>query len=173
MTKVDWIKRLGWDYNQIEDIRFVGYHYIRQGRYDIAKTFFEALVAVSADQPLIEQLAYDYETLGAIYLQLNDYARALRYLERAYKMQPENGKILLNKAKALIALSRPLEGLAVAYELFMGKDPILRDRAHALILSQGLIGISLITSSTVAPSNPALAPVINVEKAIESVFEQD
>lgn len=143
MAKVDWVKRLGWDFNQLEDIRFVGYHYIRQGQYGVAKAFFEALVALCADQPLQQQLAYDYETLGSIYLELGDSARALRYLERAGRMQPENGRILLNKAKTFIALSRPFEGLEIAYQLMARKDPILRDRAHALILSQKLVGVEL------------------------------
>lgn len=164
-TRVDWIKRLGWDFNQLEDLRFVGYHYIRQGQYHIAKTFFEALVALSADQPLENQLAYDYETLGGIYLQMGDCARALRYLERAYTMQPENGRILLNKAKALIALSRPLEGLAIALELTQKKDPILRDRAQALILSQELVGIKL------PEKTPAASGIVNVDRAIEGAFK--
>lgn len=168
MGKVDWIKRLGWDFNQLEDIRFVGYHYIRQGQYDIAKTFFEALVALNADQPLSQQFAYDYETLGAIYLQLGDCARALRYLERAYKMQPDNGRVLLNKVKALIALDRVLEGLAIAHELADSKDPILRDRAQAIILSQELIGVKL-ASALDSKSDPK--GIANVERAIENVFD--
>lgn len=165
-ARVDWIKRLGWDFNQLEDIRFVGYHYIRQGQYNIARTFFEALVALSADQPLEQQLAYDYETLGGIYLQLGDSARALRYLERAHRMQPENGRILLNKAKALIALARPLEGLAIAHDLVKRKDPLLRDRAEAIILSQELIGVTF-TEKTQPSTN-----ILNVDKAIEGAFEK-
>jgi tetratricopeptide (TPR) repeat protein len=165
LARVDWIKRLGWDFNQLEDLRFVGYHYIRQGQYNIAKAFFEALVALSADQPLESQLAYDYETLGGIYLQLGDCARALRYLERAHRMQPENGRILLNKAKALIALARPLEGLAIAHELVQRKDPLLRDRAQALILSQELVGVKL-------PEKQAqeVSGIVNVDRAIEGAF---
>lgn len=143
MSKVDWIKRLGWDANQIEDIRFVGYYYIRQGQYEIAKAFFEAIIALCADQPMEAQLAYDYETLGSIYLEVSDNARALRYLERAHRMQPENGRILLNKSKALIALNRPIEALEIAHQLTLRKDPVLRDRAQAIILSQELIGISI------------------------------
>lgn len=163
---VDWIKRLGWDFNQLEDIRFVGYHYIRQGQYYIARTFFEALVALNADQPIEHQLAYDYETLGGIYLQIGDSARALRYLERAHRMQPENGRILLNKAKTLISLSRPLEGLEIAHILVGRKDPLLRDRAQAIILSQELIGVRISPKEQPEPDVAA-----SVEQVIEGAFQ--
>ena len=167
MAKVDWVKKLGWDFNHLEDIIFVGYHYIRQGRYQIAQAFFEGLVAMNADQPLAQQLAYDYETLGALYLQLGDYARSLRYLERAHRMQPENGRVLLNKVKALVALKRVMEGLALAHALTNSKDPILRDRAQAIILSQELVGIKLDQKS--ASSEPGA--IVNLERVIANAFE--
>jgi tetratricopeptide (TPR) repeat protein len=136
--KVNWLKRLGWDHNQLEDIRFVGYHYIRQGKYEIAQTFFEALIAIIADKPLDEQLPYDYETLGAIYLQLGDNIRSLRYLERSLQMDSNSLDAQLNKIKALIGLKRVHSAMKLAKCLVGCKDPIISDRAEALILAHQL-----------------------------------
>lgn len=138
MTSIKWMEKLGWDESQIEDVRFLGYHYIRQGKYDIARVFFEGIIALIADRPLETQLAYDYETLGAIYLQMGNNARALRYLERALRMEPRNLLAALNKVKALIALGRIDSAMKLARKLLKCKDPIIRDRAEALIMSQEL-----------------------------------
>lgn len=138
MAQIEWLETLGWDETQIEDIRFLGYHYIRQGKYDIARVFFEGIVAFVADQPLEKQLAYDFETLGAIYLQLGNNARSLRYLERALRMDAKNSMAALNKVKALLALGRVESALALARKLMKNKDSLIRDRAEALIMGQKL-----------------------------------
>lgn len=138
MTKIEWMETLGWDESQIEDIRFLGYHYIRQGKYDIARVFFEGIIAFVADRPLQSQLSYDFETLGAIYLQLGNNARALRYLERALRMDSKNTIAALNKVKALLALRRTESALVLARKLTKSKDNIVRDRAEALIMGQKL-----------------------------------
>ena len=79
MSKINWKEVLGWKEDELDDLRFVGYSYIRQGCYDIALTFFEALVLIGEDKP------YDLQTLGAIYLQKGNHLMALSYLERALK----------------------------------------------------------------------------------------
>src|ERR1700722_12917923 len=65
MGKINWKKELNWNEDQLDDLRFMAYAYIRQGKYDIALPIFEALSVIDSDN------AYDAQTLGAIYLQLN------------------------------------------------------------------------------------------------------
>ena len=44
MGKINWKDHLGWSEEQLEDLRYTGFSYIRQGKYEIALAFFEALV---------------------------------------------------------------------------------------------------------------------------------
>ena len=63
MSDVNWLELLGWGKGEVEDLRFIGYSYIKQGHYQTALTFFEALVVLNPDN------AYDLQTLGALHLQ--------------------------------------------------------------------------------------------------------
>jgi len=98
MSDVDWISILGWGQEELEDLRLVGYSYIRQGKYDIATTFFEALVVLNPNS------IYDMQTLGALYLQRGNNLMALNYIEKALKLDPTHAPTLLNRTKALFAL---------------------------------------------------------------------
>lgn len=131
MAKTNWLDLLKWNEEQLEDVRAAGYAYIRQGKYEIALTFFETLIV------LLPNSAYDAQTLGAIYLQLNQPAKALRYFDRALKLQPNHLPTLLNLAKAFFMLGNKEEGLRVARLLRRGKDPRLASMAEALILAFG------------------------------------
>jgi tetratricopeptide (TPR) repeat protein len=84
MGKINWLEKMGWTEDHLEDLRFSGYAYIRQGKYDIAVTFFEALNVLAPDN------AYDAQTLGALYLQLNEPGKALRALDRALKLEGDH-----------------------------------------------------------------------------------
>lgn len=131
MAKVNWLDLLEWKEEQIDDVRAAGYAYIRQGKYDIALSFFEALSV------LLPQSAYDAQTLGAIYLQLNQPAKALRFFDRALKLQPNHLPTLLNLSKAFFMLGNKEEGLRVARLIRRGKDKQLASMAEALILVFG------------------------------------
>ena len=131
MAKINWLDLLKWNEEQIEDVRAAGYAYIRQGKYDIALSFFEALTV------LFPQGAYDAQTLGALYLQLNQPAKALRYFDRALKLQPNHGPTLLNLSKAFFMLGNKEDGLRVARLLRRGKDRQIASMAEALILAFG------------------------------------
>ena len=61
MGTIKWMERLGWTEEHIEDLRYTGYSYVRQGKYDIALAFFEALAVLEPES------AYDAQMLGAIY----------------------------------------------------------------------------------------------------------
>ncbi len=57
MSQADWLSILGWGKEELEDLRFVGYSYVKQGKYDIATTFFEALCILDPES------VYDVQTL--------------------------------------------------------------------------------------------------------------
>ena len=92
---MNWLEILGWDQTHLEDLRFVGYSYIKQGNYAIALKFFEALTVLTTTSE------YDVQTLGALYLQTGNNLAALDFLERAIKLNNTHGPTLLNRAKAL------------------------------------------------------------------------
>ena len=98
MSQADWLSILGWKAEELEDLRFVGYSYIKQGKYDIATTFFEALVILSPNS------VYDLKTLGAIYLQKGNNLMALNYMRKQSSSILQIFPTLLNRSKALFAL---------------------------------------------------------------------
>ncbi len=72
MGRINWLEQMGWTEDHLEDLRYAGYAYIRQGKYDIALPFFEALSVLDPES------SYDAQTLGALYLQLNNPVKALK-----------------------------------------------------------------------------------------------
>lgn len=128
--KINWLEKLGWEEEQLDELRVTGYAYIRQGKYNIAIPFFEAL-------NVLTDTAYDAQTLGALYVQLGNPAKALRFLDRALKLQPDHGPTLLNLSKAFLMLGNRKEGLKIAGILKKSRDPRLRSMAEALFLAFG------------------------------------
>lgn len=126
---MDWKEVLGWGTEELEDLRFVGYSYLKQGKYDIALTFFEGLVVLDPEN------AYDLQTLGALYLQLGKNLMALTFIERALKVEPEHLPTQLNRAKALFALGYRKQGLAQAKNLQLSPEPQIANQATALLLA--------------------------------------
>ena len=126
---MDWLSVLGWSGEELEDLRFVGYSYIKQGKYDIALKFFEALVILSP------QSSYDLQTLGALYLQIGNNLMALNYIEKALKIQPNHAPTLLNRAKVLFALGYKKQGLLQAQALENNLSDLIAGQAQALVLA--------------------------------------
>lgn len=122
---------MGWSEDQTEDLRNAGYAYIRQGKYDIALPFYNALTVLNPDN------AYDAQTLGALYLQLNNPAKALKAFDKALKLEADHAPTLLNVTKALFMLGKIEEGLKLANILKTEKDPAIANMAKALILAYG------------------------------------
>jgi|694.fasta_scaffold04059_24 tetratricopeptide (TPR) repeat protein len=129
MGRINWLNELGWTSDQLDDLRFTGYSYIRQGKYDIALPFFEALVVLDPES------AYDAQTLGALYLQLNNPVKALKAFDRALKLDTEHAPTLLNVTKALFMLGKREEGLKLANILKNESDSSISNVAKALILA--------------------------------------
>lgn len=129
MSDVNWMDILGWSGEELEDLRFVGYSYIKQGKYDLAERFFEALVVLNPNSE------YDLQTLGALYLQNGKNLEALDYLERALRANENHAPTLLNRAKALFLLGYKRQGLSQAKILESNQDSSISNQAKALILS--------------------------------------
>lgn len=132
MSTINWMEKLGWNEEHIEDLRYTGFSYIRQGKYDIALPFFEAL------EILDPQSTYDAQTLGAIYLQLNHFHKALKCFDRALKLEKEqHSPTLLNLAKTFFAMGKKEEGIKLINILKNDKDTYVSNVAKALLLAYG------------------------------------
>jgi len=128
VSQVKWQEVLGWGEEEFENLRFVGYSYLKQGAYEIAITFFEALV-------ILTDAAYDLQTLGALHLQKGNGLSALNYIERALRREPNHYPTLLNRAKALFGLGYKRQGLMQARLLEKVADKEIASQAAALILA--------------------------------------
>jgi tetratricopeptide (TPR) repeat protein len=131
MGRVNWREVLGWNEEQLEDLRYLAYAYIRQGKYEIATSFFEALSALNPEN------SYDLQTLGALYLQTNEPAKALKCFDRALMLEADHAPTLLNLTKALFMLGKREEGLKLANILKNELDPAIANVAKALLLAYG------------------------------------
>ena len=129
MGNINWLEKLNWTEEHIEDLRYTGYSYVRQGKYDIALAFFEALNVLDPDS------AYDAQTLGAIYLQINLPAKALKCFDKALKLEGDHGPTLLNLTKAFFMLGRKEEALKLANIIKNEKNTAIANVAKALILA--------------------------------------
>lgn len=129
MSRINWQDTLHWNEEHIEELRLVGYAYIRQGKYDIALPIFEALCILDRES------AYDAQTLGAIYLQTGKPNEALKYLDRALKLEADHGPTLLNLAKAFFMSGKKDEGLKLANILKNEPNSSISNTAKALLLA--------------------------------------
>lgn len=129
MSSVQWSEILGWDGEAIEDLRYLGYAYLKQGKYEIARSFFEALISLSGQNP------YDLQTLGALYLEVGKNLQALNTIEQALKLDPHHAETLLNRAKALFALGYRRQALAQANALLKETNTLIANQASALLLA--------------------------------------
>lgn len=129
MSDVNWLEVLGWGKEEMDDLRSVAYSYIKQGVYDVALTFFDAIAVLSPPTP------YDFQTLGALHLQLGNGLKALDFLDRALKLEPAHLPTQLNRAKALFLLGYKRQALMQVQELEKCSDPHIQSQASALVLA--------------------------------------
>jgi tetratricopeptide (TPR) repeat protein len=129
MSRINWADIVKWNEDELEELRFLGYAYLRQGKYDIALSFYEALSILDPEN------AYDAQTLGALYLQLGNPAKALRFFDKALKLDADHSPTLLNLAKSLFMLGKKDEGLKLANVLKDEQNPVIANFAKALILA--------------------------------------
>lgn len=131
MGKINWLQELHWTAEHLEDLQFAGYAYLRQGKYDIAISFFEALAVLDPEN------AYNSQTLGALFLQVGEPKKALKWLDHALKIEGDHGPTLLNLCKALFMLGKKEEGLKLANILKNEANAGISNVAKALILAHG------------------------------------
>lgn len=129
MSEMNWLEVLGWGEEEISDLRTVAYSYIKQGIYDVALTFFDAIAILAPPFP------YDLQTIGALHLQIGNGLKALDYLDRALKLEPNHLLTQLNRAKALFMLGYKRQGLAQVLELEKCIEPEIASQASALVLA--------------------------------------
>jgi tetratricopeptide (TPR) repeat protein len=129
MSQINWMDKLGWTDEQIEDLRYTGFAYIRQGKYDIALPFFEALTVLNPDG------AYDHQTLGALYIELGKPSKALKPLDKALQIEGDHAPTLLNLMKAFFMLGKVEEGLRLANILKNERNIAVSNMAKALLLA--------------------------------------
>ena len=132
MAHINWLKELGWREEHLDEIRNAGYSYIRQGKYQIALPFFEALVILAPDS------AYDAQTLGALYVQVDQPEKAIRYLDRALQLETDHSPTLLNLTKAFFMSGKREDGTRLAKILVQDKNPFISGSASALLMTHGL-----------------------------------
>lgn len=131
MGQINWLESLKWNDEQLEDLRVVGYAYIRQGKYDIALPLFEALCVLDPES------AYDAQTLGALYMQIGNPSKALKCFDKALKLETDHTPTLLNLAKTFFMLGKKQEGLRLANILKNDQNPSISNVARALLLAYG------------------------------------
>jgi len=79
--------------------------------------------------------SYDAQTLGALYLQLNNPLKALKAFDRALKLEADHAPTLLNVTKALLQLGRREEAIKLAQILKNEPEGAVSNVAKALILA--------------------------------------
>lgn len=129
MSKINWLEVLGWGKMELDDLRYVAYSYIKQGVYDVALTFFDALSVLTSPS------VYDLQTIGALHLQIGNGLKALELLDRALQLDPSHLPTKLNRAKTLFMLGYKRQGLLQTAELEHSTSPEIASQAKALSLS--------------------------------------
>lgn len=129
MSRKNWKGLLGWTEEHIDELRNTGYAYILQGKYDIAIPFFEALNVLENDN------AYDAQTLGALYVETNQPSKAVRFLDKALKMDADHTPTLINLTKAFFMLGKREEAVRLCKILKNDANPSVANLAEALLLA--------------------------------------
>lgn len=127
MSKTNWREILGWNDQQLDELRLSGFSFLREGKYDKALLFFQTLSIIDPKS------SYDAQTLGAIYLQMGQKEKALKSLDQALSLEPEHEPTLLNKAKTLLLLDRKNEAFTIARLLQGSRDLAISGDAAAII----------------------------------------
>ena len=126
---MQWLEYLGWSNQELSDLRYVGYLYLYEGKYDIAISFFEALAVLDPDN------IDDTQALGSLYLETGQGLEALNYLNKSLQLLPNDQIALLNKAKTLFNLGYKKQALALAKTLLSSDNEKVKDQAEALVMA--------------------------------------
>ncbi len=130
MTAVNWKELLGWSEDQLDELRFSGFSFLREGLYIKAVLFFEALVILDPTS------AYDRQTLGALYLQMDEIDKAEKVLVEALELDPHHEPTLLNYVKTLLTNGKEKRAIELAQNLRHSADQTIAGDAMALVLGR-------------------------------------
>lgn len=126
---INWKEVIGFNDEQIQNIRTAGELYRRQGHYKTALTYWRAICIFDKTS------VFDQQMLGALLLEVNQAQEAVPVLEKALALQPKHYRTHLNLARALLDSGRKAEALAKAKELVLCPDALVADRASAILLA--------------------------------------
>lgn len=127
MKHQNWLDLLGWHPSQLEELRFAGFSYLKEGQYEMALRFFRALVILDPTS------LYDHQTLGALYLEIGNKEEALKTIDHALSLDPAHEPTQLNRVKALLLHGRRQEALRLARRLETSKSLAISQDASALL----------------------------------------
>lgn len=128
MSSESWLEFFGWKEKHLSELRLVAFSYLKQGKYEIARIFFEALTILSPTS------SYDWQILGALHLEMKQPSEALKCFEEAFKLEPDHPITKLNQAKALLSLGHPGQAYAIAESLKNHSNPKVASSARSLLL---------------------------------------
>jgi tetratricopeptide (TPR) repeat protein len=126
---MNWLEALDWNESNLDDIRVVGYSYLKQGHFSFATSCFKALVILNPNS------AYDNQTLGSLYLQDKRYMLALEYLDKSISLNPKNYLALLNRTRALLSLGYINQAISQAKALQTCPINKIASQASAIVLA--------------------------------------
>lgn len=126
MNKQNWLDTLHWEDTDLEALSNLSSLYCNQGKYAIAKTLLEMILAIDPEHLLSLQL------MGAVLLEEQSNLEAERYLDRAFDLDPHQPDTLVNLAKVKILTGQRKAGLVLA-EKHREESPFLNQQMTALI----------------------------------------
>ena len=85
---MNWLDYLNWSEMQTDELRSLGFAYLREGKYDLALVFFEALNVLEQDN------TEDLQTLGALHLEKGNHEKALAYLDQSLEKENDPASLL-------------------------------------------------------------------------------
>jgi len=129
MAIVNWRAILGWNDEQLEELRFSGFSFLREGHYNKALIFFEALIILDPTS------TYDTQTLGALHLQMGNGKKALSILDQALALDPIHEPTQINKVKALLTCGQKVQAMQLANTLQKSEDTTIANDASALLIA--------------------------------------
>ena len=132
MINLEMLNVLGWNSDDMSNLQFVAYSYIKQGKFRFAESILEALEVLDPTN------LYVLQTLGACYIETKNPYKALDSLEKALKLDPTNEMNRYNRVQALISLGLRKQALEDCETLKTSKDEFIRQKAEALLLSASL-----------------------------------
>jgi tetratricopeptide (TPR) repeat protein len=126
---IAWRDVIGWNQDQIDELRAIGYSYLRQGQLKLAHTFYEALAVLEPSS------LYDLRTLAGLRDLMGNSEGAIEIYNKVLAMEPGDPFSSLGLAKALLASGQQVAALERLRPLSTNPNPRIASDAQALILA--------------------------------------